>query len=83
MREVRDGVQARAFFGTRRVVRCTRALISVMNAIQAASTSAKVAYCGSRFVLVGTMSALASLTAFSTPPFDAGSAGWQVSTVMP
>ncbi len=26
------------------------------------------------------MSALASLTAFSTPPLDAGSAGWQVST---
>jgi hypothetical protein len=32
------------------VLRCTRALISVTNAEHAASTSAKVAYCASRFV---------------------------------
>jgi hypothetical protein len=50
-------------------------LISTTNAEHAVSSSAKVAYCGSRFVSVGTMSALASLTAFSTPPLDAGSAG--------
>ena len=58
--------------GRRPVLRCTRALISTTNPEHAASSSAKVAYCPSRFVSVGTMSALASLTAFSTPPLDAG-----------
>jgi hypothetical protein len=58
-------------------------LISATNAAQAVSTSAKLPYWGSRLVSVGTMSALASLTAFSTPPLQAGSAGSQVSTEMP
>jgi hypothetical protein len=57
--------------------------MSVTNSAHAVSTCAKVAYWGSRFVSVGTMSALASLTAFSTPPLEAGSAGSQVSTEMP
>jgi hypothetical protein len=58
-------------------------LISVTNCEHAVSTSVKVAYWASGFVSVGTMSALASLTAFSTPPLEAGSAGSQVSTEMP
>lgn len=46
-----------------------------MNAWQAASSSANVAYSGSKFVSFGTMSAVASFTDDSTPPLDAGSAG--------
>lgn len=61
--------------GLRLVTRCSRPLTSIMNASQAASSSANDAYSARRFVSVGTMSAFASFTDDSTPPFDAGSAG--------
>ncbi len=54
-----------------------------MNPAQAASSSANEAYWSRRLVSFGTRSALASFTAFSTPPLAAGSAGWQVSTSTP
>ena len=61
--------------GLRLVARCSRALMWVMNSSHAASNSAKELYASRRFVSLGTMSALATFTAFSTPPLEAGSAG--------
>jgi hypothetical protein len=69
--------------GTRFALRCTRWLTRAMNAAHAASRSAKQAYSSARLVSVGTMSAFASLTVFSTPPLDAGSRTSQVWTVTP
>jgi hypothetical protein len=54
-----------------------------MNASHAASSCANDEYSGRRFVARGTRSALATLTDDSEPPLVAGSAGWQVNTVMP
>ena len=67
--------------GLRLVARCSRLLTSSMNASHAASISANESYSARRLVSLGTMSALASFTEDSAPPLDAGSAGWQVSTV--
>ena len=69
--------------GTRFVVRWTRPFTIVMNARQAASRSANESYWSARLVSVGTMSAFASLTVFSTPPLLAGSRTSQVWTVTP
>lgn len=69
--------------GRRRVTRCSREFTMAMNPAQAASSSANEAYWSRRLVSFGTRSALASFTAFSTPPLAAGSAGWQVSTSTP
>ena len=69
--------------GARRVTRCGRALTWSQNAAQAASSSAKLAYSGSRFASVGTRSALAIFTVDSDPPLDAGSYGTHVATVRP
>ena len=69
--------------GGRRVTRCVRAFTISPNASQAASSSAKQEYSSSRFVSLGTKSALASFTVDSDPPFEAGSAGSHVWTVTP
>jgi hypothetical protein len=69
--------------GTRRVTRCTRWFTSAMNCSHACSSSGNDPYWSRRFVSVGTRSALATFTDASTPPFEAGSAGWQVNTATP
>jgi hypothetical protein len=48
-----------------------------------AAASRPTAYWPRRFASVGTRSALAILTVFSLPPFEAGSAGSHVITVTP
>jgi len=54
-----------------------------LTAAQAASSSAKLPWAGSRFASVGTGSALASLTVDSEPPLLAGSYGTHVATASP
>ena len=51
--------------------------------LHAASSSAKLAYSGSRFASVGTRSAFAIFTVDSDPPLEAGSYGTHVATVSP
>ena len=65
------------------MVRWIRPLTVDMNAVHAACRSAKQAYSSARLVSVGTMSAFASFTVFSTPPLLAGSRTSHVWIVTP
>jgi len=56
--------------GARLISRCTRAFTFSLNTAHVCTSSVKLAYCSSRFALVGTRSRLATLTVASDPPFD-------------
>lgn len=87
MRTIRDAVQAGGLLGEH--VDRTAAGAAVLARVDlvherraGASSAANEAYSSRRFVSLGTRSALAIFTDNSTPPIDAGSAGWHVSTSM-
>ncbi len=69
--------------GTAHVSRCTRPFTTAQNPSHARASSAKLPYASSRFASAGTRSALATRTVASDPPFDSGSYGTQVCTVIP